>query len=68
MISSKSGFNISGPSISHLCSNQKLAQLAMRPLGPGHFVAHESFLHTWGQSQNVAKCGPWGDVQIYVQL
>ena len=24
-------------------------QLPMRSLGPDHFVAHESFLHTWGR-------------------
>ena len=33
-------------------------QLAMRSLCPDHFVVHKSFLHTWGNSQTVAKCGP----------
>ena len=37
----------------HYCT-----QLAMKSLCLDHSGAHESFLHAWGKSQTVAKCGP----------
>ena len=42
-------------SIRRYDSAVNLSQLAMRSLCPDHFVAHKSFLHTWGKSQTVAK-------------